>query len=242
MATSKLDRLRDWTDEALLDRLQSILINGANGQRSVGDDAQYPKLRREMERRSRATPSLVATHPTVDSFKAAINRIQAKSEREQRVRADFEASFSAETPTAASADWTGLTGPTARITVVKELLPLAQAAVDGMIANLSQPNANGAPLLDSRATAIENLRQLHRALGELLTAVDQGHFDDGLGQGLAASAARYAKRAAQSLRDEPEAYVSSALMLGLFYACGMPDIGGYIAGIALNIRKHTGAN
>jgi pentose-5-phosphate-3-epimerase len=66
--------------------------------------------------------------------------------------------------------------------MVRGLLPLAQNAVDSMIATLSEPNANGGPLLDGRVEAIEELRKLHQALGDLLIAVDGGHLDDELGQ------------------------------------------------------------
>ena len=48
------------------------------------------------------------------------------------------------------------------------------------------PNANGAPPLDSRIEAIEELRKLHHALGEILAAVENGHFDDELWQNLQA--------------------------------------------------------
>ncbi len=118
------------------------------------------------------------------------------------------------------------------------LLPLASAGVESMIATLSEPNPNGAPVLDERVEALKHLRELHRTWGELLTAVDAGHFDDELGQSLLAQAARYAKRAARELRDDPMPYLSSALLLGIFEACGLPGIGGYLGGVALNVRKH----
>jgi len=108
-----------------------------------------------------------------------------------------------------------------------------------MIAALSEPNANNAPILDERKEAIENLRSLNRTLTEYLAAVDAGHLDDDLGQGLAAEASRYAKKAARALRDDPMPYLSSALLLGIFSACGMPGIGGYLGGVALNLRKHN---
>jgi hypothetical protein len=123
--------------------------------------------------------------------------------------------------------------------MVRGLLPLAQNAVDSMIATLSEPNANGGPLLDSRIEAIDELRRLHQALGELLTAVDNGHLDDELGQNLQAEVARYGKRVAKALRDDPMPYLSSALLLGLFTACGIPGLGGYLSGIALTVQKHT---
>lgn len=99
---------------------------------------------------------------------------------------------------------------------------------------------NGAPLLDEREEAVGHLRKLHGTLGDLLAAADSGHLDDALGQGLAAEAARYAKRAARALRDDPMPYVASGLLNGLLAVCGFPGVGGFIGGIALNIRKNTG--
>ena len=108
-----------------------------------------------------------------------------------------------------------------------------------MIATLSEPNPNGAPLLDERREAIDHLRALHKTLGQLLAAIDAGHFDDELGQSLAAQAARYGKRFARAVRDDPMPYLTSALLLGIFEACGMPGIAGYLTGVALNVRKHV---
>jgi hypothetical protein len=123
---------------------------------------------------------------------------------------------------------------------VRSLLPLAQAAVDSMIATLSEPNPNGAPILEERAEAIGHLRNLHRTLGELLSALDAGRFGEDVGQRLLGEAAGYAKRAARSLRGDPMPYLASALLLGIFEACGLPGIAGYLVGITQNIKKHSG--
>jgi hypothetical protein len=188
-------------------------------------------------------PSLVFTHPSLDSFSVAIKRLKTKDERVRHVRDQFEPfidNLNDRRPDAIdSAMWTGTEGRAARLRMVRGLLPLAQNAVDSMIATLSEPNANGGPLLDSRIEAIDELRRLHQALGELLTAVDNGHLDDELGQNLQAEVARYGKRVAKALRDDPMPYLSSALLLGLFTACGIPGLGGYLSGIALTVQKHT---
>jgi len=230
-------------DRALGERLESILINTADGRRSVADDRQYPDLRNTLISRGLEMPALVLTHPTLDSFAAAIRKLATKDERVRQVRDQFEPFFDELDQRASSeADstmWTGTEGRAARLKLVRGLLPLAQSAVDSMIATLSEPNANGAPLLDSRLDAIEELRKLHHALGELLTAVDNGHLDDDLGENLQAEVARYGKRAARALRDDPMPYLSSALLLGLFTACGIPGLGAYLSGIALTVQKHA---
>jgi hypothetical protein len=230
-------------DKALAERLEAILTNTADGQRSVADDRQYPELRNTLMSRGIDPPPLVFTHPSLDSFTVAIKKLRTKEERVRHVRDQFEPFFDAlerRSPDAIdSTVWTGTEGRAAKLKMVRGLLPLAQSAVDSMIATLSEPNANGGPLLDSRVEAIEELRKLHNALGELLTAVDNGHLDDELGENLQAEVARYGKRAAKALRDDPMPYLSSALLLGLFTACGIPGLGAYLSGIALTVQKHA---
>jgi hypothetical protein len=234
------------SDELVAERLQSILINTAEGRRSISDDAQYNTLRRQLARRSFSVPSLIATHPSVDSFAAYIRGIRDRRDRVKKVREDFAPLFraieGAESPRFDSEAWTGPKRPVEKLKAVQTLLPVARAAVESMISTLSEPNSNAAPPLEEHIEALKNLRELHRTLGALLRAIDKGHFSDDLGQGLAADAARYAKRAARALRDEPVPYAISALLLGVFTACGFPGIGGYMADVALNVTKHVEGN
>lgn len=244
MATQNARSLRQQTDSALADRLQSILINAADGRRSIGDDDQYPKLRREFLKRGHdVRPPLLATHPSVDSFSAYIKGVGDKPARVQRVRAEFKpllALLNADSAIAVdSSAWTGISSRKERLIAVRSLIPLARAAVEGMIAALSDTGGNGAPPFDEREAAIEHLRSLHTALGELLKAADHGHLDDELGQGFAAEAARYARRAAHALRDDPMPYVASALLHGVLTACGLPSMGSFLGGIAQNVQKNA---
>lgn len=230
-------------DLELVQRLQSILINAAEGRRSVGDDSQYSELRKEISRRSMQAPAFVRTHPSVDSFTAHIKGIKDKVERVSQVRDQFETILnsidSADKATATSDSWTGIEAPAAKLRAVRALLPLAQAAIEGMIVVLEEPSGNGGPILDERVEALNNLRALHSSLGQLLEAADSGHLDDQLGEGLAAEAARYAKRAAQALKTDSMPYVASSLLLGLLSSCGLPGIGGYLGGVALAVRKNA---
>jgi hypothetical protein len=243
MASRKTGSLKQVSDAFLAERLQSILINAADGRRSVGDDSQYPNLRRELLRRVSSGPPLLSTHPSVDSFSAYIRGIRGKPARVERVRSEFSPLIDAVSgpiiSSIESSDWTGVESKTERLLIVRNLLPLAQAAVEGMIAVLSDTGGNGAPLLDHKQEAVEQLRKLHGALGDLLAAADSGHLDDELGEGLAAEAARYAKRAARALRDDPMPYVTSGLLNGLLAVCGFPGVGGFLGGIALNIRRNA---
>lgn len=243
VAQRKSGSLKQRSDAFLGERLQSILVNAADGRRSIGDDSQYPDLRRELLRRTANGPPLLLTHPTVDSFNAYIKGIKGKAARVQRVRDEFGpllASLEGGAKAAiGSSAWTGIESRTERLHVVRNILPLAQAAVEGMIAALSDTGGNGAPLLDEREEAVAHLRKLHGALGDLLAAADAGHLDDELGEGLAAEAARYAKKVARALRDDPMPYVASGLLNGILAICGFPGVGGFLGGIALNIRKNA---
>ena len=242
MAKGKGGSVRSLSDAALAQRMQSILINAADGRRSVGEDAQYSTLRKELVRRKLGTPSFVTTHPSVDSFAAYIKGVGDKIERVRRVRADFEALLQALEGSApaeiASSAWTGIESPAERLRAVRTLLPLARAAVESLIASLSIPGGNNGPILDEREDALVHLRALHTTLGSLLAAIDSGHFEDQLGQGLFADAARYAKRAAQALKDDPLPYASAGLLLGLFTTLGMPTVGGFLSDVTMNLTKN----
>jgi hypothetical protein len=199
--------LASLNDLDLTQRLQSVLINTAEGRRCVSDDGQYTSLRKEFLRKKLEAPAFLRTHPTVDSFSAFIRGTRSKAARVDRVRDQFADMLTAlerqGAPTTDSSAWTGIERPAARLKAVRALLPLAQAALEGMISVLEEMGDNGGPVLDERTEAIENLRALHKSLGELLQAADSGHLEDQLGEGLAAEAARYAKRAAHALKSDP---------------------------------------
>jgi hypothetical protein len=241
MARTPKPSVRKLEDQELADRLQSILINTAQGQRSVSDDRQYGPPRRELMRRSSEVPSLLNTHPTLNSFSAYVTGIPDRNVRVERVRAEFDALNDKALKDPAdhheASDWTGLDTKASRLRAVKNLIPLAQSAVEGMISALSEPGGNNGPLLDHREEALVHLRALHEALGKLLTAADEGHFEDELGQGFAAEASRFAKRAARALRDDPMPYIAQGLLVGVLSACGVPGLGEFLGGIAGAMKK-----
>jgi len=175
---------RQLENSGVADRLQSILVNAARGQRNIADDRQYPRLREELTRRQITPPSLVHIHPTVDSFVAYIRSAGDRPQVVERVRNEFDDLYrsieSAANPSVASATWTGVADRRMRVTAVRELLPLAQASVEGLMVQLAQPGANNGPLLDERVEALEHLRALHPALGNLIAATEAGHQDDDL--------------------------------------------------------------
>lgn len=243
MALAKPKSISQLDDVGVADRLQSVLVNAAKGQRSLADDRQYPRLRQELVRRQVTPPPLVHIHPSLDSFAAYIRSVGERPAAIERVRREFDDLYrsieASANPGVASATWTGVADKRMRIAAVRQLLPLAQASVEGLMVQLAQPGANNGPILDERIEALEHLRALRDALGHLIVAVEAGHLDDDLGQGLAAEAARLAKRTTRALRDDPAPYLTSGLLLGVLSACGLPGIGDYLSGIAMNMRRHS---
>lgn len=231
-----------YSDSELVDRLRSILLNAAEGQRSVGDDRAYTQIRKTLDRRSVGLPRAVSLHPTMDSFGTFLKELPDRDARKNYVREDLRdlqrlIDDSAKAQPAETSTWTGIQSPVEQVNAVRALLPVAQASVELLIQELSRPGPNGGPLLDEREEAVESLRELHRTLGGLLQAADSGHLSDGLGQGLAAEAVRYAKRALQMLRDDPMPYATATMVVAVLGASGLGTAAGLLGGMALSIRK-----
>lgn len=133
--------------------------------------------------------------------------------------------------------WTGVQGSVQQAKAIKTLVPVAQATVQVLIDHLEKPNHNGDPPLDEMNVAIKQLRSLHMALGQLLLAADEGRLTAEVHNGLLPEIARYGKRAARALKNDPLPYALTALLLAISTACGVPGIGGYLAGVAMSIKK-----
>lgn len=255
------DDFRGDLDAAL--RLRAILLTNAEGGRDAQLDQEYKAIRRailEDDRHASVAPPMLRHNRDLHEMWATFKSFSGQWEpRRKMVREQFEAlldsaerydmeqdrkhqppdQFPSLGQSTSASGWTGTKSRRQRVEEVRGLLPVAQAAVDQLIVTLETPNPNGAPLLDDHEEAISNLRGLHAALGVLLSAAERGVLEDEWGDGLAAEAARYAKRAARALRDDPVPYAASGLLLGLMSAVGFPGIGGYLSGVALNIRKHS---
>lgn len=259
----KTDDFSEFKDdlEALL-RLQAILLQAAEGARGERLDKEYQWLRRVLlldHAYIDLVPKFVDKHRDLGSLWPAFKAFSPRWEpRRQEVRRQFEPILAqaerstlndsillgdqveAEVikhprydPTA----WTGAATPTERIAAVKTLLPVAQSAVAQLLASLEAPGHNGGPKLDETEEAIKELRQLHSALGQLLLAADEGRLTDAFNDGLATEAARFAKRAAKALRNDPIPYALSGTVLAILSACSFPGIGGFLSAVALSMKK-----
>jgi hypothetical protein len=136
-----------------------------------------------------------------------------------------------------SSAWTGVQTGAQRVAAIRTMLPLAQASIEVLIRQLEAPNHNGAPPLDELDEALKHLKTLHSRLGEILRSIDQNGKITVESEGLIAEAARYGKRAAKALKEDPIPYALSASILAILSACGFPGIAGYLGGIALAVRK-----
>lgn len=136
-----------------------------------------------------------------------------------------------------SSNWTGIQTSKERLAQASELLPVAMDAVENLIASLERRGDNGGPILDHRSDAVEALRDLHKTLGAILTAIEDGSLQDGYGEGLPAEAARYAIRAAEALRDDPLPYSVSAMLLALFSTLGFPEAGAWMSAVAVTFTR-----
>ena len=235
--------------EAII-RLQNILLAAAEGAREGEIDLEYQAIRSAILANPdyrNLVPSFVKTNRDLVSMWPFFKSFDGSWEpRRKMVRGELmplmdraeEAAFSATNVDALNAaDWTGLTTAKQRLVAIKTLVPVTQASIMTLIATLETPNHNGAPALDEHRNAIENLRELYKKLGEILELEDENRLNSSLGAGLLAAAAKYGKRAARELRNDPMPYAVSAMLLAVLTTFGAPGIAGYMAGVALNIRK-----
>jgi choline dehydrogenase-like flavoprotein len=252
-------------DEEAVTRLQEILLQLAEGARGDELDSEYKELRKaflENAEYSDVAPRLVRIHRDLGGMWPYMKSFDAQWEpRRKHVREELEPLFRrVEELTARSidaappwpgtsgpggtdpADWTGMATRAQKLATARALLPVARASIERLIEQLSRPTHNGGPPLDETENAIENLRELHAALGQILEAIEGGRWSELEGQGLPAEAAKYAKRAARALRDDPIPYAMSALLLAIFSACGFPAIASHLAAVALTVQKGRSAS
>lgn len=238
--------------DALL-RFQDILLQAVEGTRGADLDSEYKIMRGLLladDGYNDSIPTFVKRYRDLGSLWPALKSFSPQWEpRRIEVRNQFEGVLAAaermelfgksgyNSGEYDSTAWNGATKGADRVKAIKSLLPIARNAVEHLISVLEEPSHNGGPQLDETSAAIDCLRQLHKALGEMLKAADEGKLSEAFNDGLPAEAARYAKRAAKALRDDPMSYAASAMVLAILTACGFPDIGGYLAGVAISMKK-----
>lgn len=136
-----------------------------------------------------------------------------------------------------SSAWTGMSSRAERLAAVRPLLPVAANAVESLIASLEASSHNGGPILDEAQEAIDALRNLHRVLGEILSAIDRGSFDDEMGEGLTAEAMRHVMRAYEAWKHDPMPYTIGIMITAVLTACGHPSALGFLATMQFQWKK-----
>jgi hypothetical protein len=235
---------------AAVERLQAIMIARGEAQLGKEEDDEYRAIRRalmrEPEFRSRL-PRLLTGNSDLGGVWSNLRDHSGQWEgrrmfvREQMTDAlNCAMELAASDAVLPSSQWTGIQSKRERLMVARRLLPLVQASVEGLIAELERPQGNGGPPLEYREEALQNLKALHEVLGRSIADLESGRGS--ISDKLMGEAAGYIARAARSLRDDPMPYLVSggvAAMLGLL---GAGEIGAYLAGIAQNIRKNAGTS
>jgi hypothetical protein len=234
--------------------LQRVLLEAVEGAKDEDIVEEYHKLRNWVlanTQFSHDVPRFLRTCRDIPSFWSYIKSFNPQWEpRRQHVReslaplfdiaeADVVSQDSISGSEISSSAWTGVTGAKQKAQAVRALFPVAQAAIENLIRHLEQQSGNGGPPLDDHLEAIRHLKELHRILGQLLEEVEHGNMINLEGNGLVVEAAKYAKRSARVLKSDPIPYAVAGLVLAVFTACGVPGVGGYLSGVAINMRKNT---
>lgn len=134
--------------------------------------------------------------------------------------------------------WTGIPGRSGRLIAVKAELSVAAAAIDQLLGDLeSSFGGNCGPLFDEHQQAIDDLRRLHDMLGKVLKAIDEGRYNDDLGDALILHIGRFGPRVLDAVKSDPARFLSAGLIMAVFSACGLAEWGGLQGGVAVSISK-----
>jgi len=232
-------------------RLQNVMLAAAEGTRDEDLNNEFMALRTAVlnvgEYRDlvplfvKTNRDLKALWPFFKSFDPQWEprRKMIRDEFEQLIERAEKNTFSELEGTSDSSEWTGVQSARQRLVAIKTLAPVAQASIETLIASLEATGHDSGPPLDEHTAAIENLRNLHKKLGELLELKDEGQLNSDQGSNLLIEIARYGKRAARELHNDPMPYAMSATLLSILTVFGAPGIASYLATVALLVRKNV---
>jgi hypothetical protein len=174
-------------DSGAMQRLQALMLSACDGARDLARDRSYKAFRKRLLQRDDLmdfVPSLVRTHNDLDSFVSAIKEIVDREERRQRVRNSFRAILSTLRPGEAqgteSSSWTGRLSSSQQARIVRALAVPALEVVDRLIAEQERALDNGGPVDADQAQALQDLRDLHAALGELIRLTEAERAIEGV--------------------------------------------------------------
>lgn len=170
------------TDEEAVTRLQSILIAACEGDQELSRGREYRSIGTALIRRSDLTdvvPAYVRAHRDLRSFWAYIKGVSPQwAPRREHVWSTFKPLFDRvegrTAPPVASQGWTGKRSATQQARIVLSLGYDALLGVEMLLDEQERPLGNGGPVEPERLEAIERLRELHTAIGELIAFADAG--------------------------------------------------------------------
>ena len=165
------------SDEEALQRLQTLCLGACDGIQDLADDTRYKALRRALLSRADLrphAPAFIAAQPNLQAFVRHVREIKDRSQRRDMVREQFrELRDAAGEPQAiSSARWTGRASFHEHAAVVQALAPVALEALERLIGDEERARDNGGPVDADREIALQQLKSLHRALGDLIDAVE----------------------------------------------------------------------
>jgi len=166
-------------DEEALQRLQTLCLGACDGIQDLADDTRYKALRRALLGRTDLrplAPAFVAAQPSLEAFVRHARETKDRTLRREMVREQFKALWDeVRGPDAvSSATWTGRPSLREHAAVIQALVPVALEAVQRLIDDEELARDNGGPVDADRAIALQQLKALHYALGDLIAAVGQG--------------------------------------------------------------------
>ena len=164
------------SDEEAVLRLQSILVSACEGNQDLLNGSEYRRLRSPMIRRhdlADVVPRYVKAHRDLGSFWSYIKGVSPQwAPRRQHVwdtlRPLFDRVEGRTKPPVASGQWTGRRTASEQARVVVALGNDALLGVELLLDEQERPLHNDGPVEPGRLEAIEKLKELHQALGELI--------------------------------------------------------------------------
>ena len=174
------------SDEEAVQRLRSIALAASDGVRDLANDRAYKRLRKQFVGRPEYAdvfPSIIRSHRDLQLLWEYLRKYSiSRPERRAKVVSAFEEMVGRAEgrtkPPVVSSSWTGRRTIKQQAQIVLAVGPHAFEAAEMLLEEQEGPLDNvlkaGGPVDAHRLDAINKLRELHTALGELLELAQQG--------------------------------------------------------------------
>lgn len=178
--------IKEWpdgmTDREAAERLRSLVLAVCDGNRGLSNENAYKQLRRVAIGRADLAdvlPTFVRSQRDFTLLSAHLktmgtDRQLRRDEVSEAFRPLIERVEGRTRPPVSSSRWTGKRTMKQQAQIVLSLAPTAFQAVDMLLDEQERPMHNGGPVEPERLDAIAQLRDLHGALGELISLAQAG--------------------------------------------------------------------